>query len=89
MLKEVLDLLRAANGVPISAGAVATQLRLTPEVTEMALRQLEQRGRVEQVAGACAGCEVCPLHRFCAGASSDVDRGGSHGYRIRVSNAQT
>jgi hypothetical protein len=85
MLKEVLDLLRAANGTAVSAAMVSMQLGIAPEVTALLLRQLVQRGRVVQVAGACAGCEICPLHRFCAGASGAVDAGSSHGYRIRVS----
>lgn len=84
MLRDLLNLLQCAGGMPLSAAAVAEHLGLAPEVAQHMLNLLVQRGRLVQVEGGCAGCEVCPLHRFCAGASrGDVDLPRSHGYRIR------
>lgn len=84
-MQEVFALVRSANGVPLSAEVVARHLGLAPDVARHMLMMLVQRGRLVQVEGACAGCEVCPLHRFCAGASQvGVDRQPGPGYRIRV-----
>lgn len=71
-MRDVLELIRRAQGRPLSAEAIAGQLGLAPEVVRHMLRQLVQRGRLTAVDGGCAGCEVCPLHRFCAGASGGV-----------------
>lgn len=67
-MREVLELIRRAGGKPLSAEAIAGQLGLSPEIVRHMLWQLVQRGRLAAVDGGCAGCDVCPLHRFCAGA---------------------
>ena len=85
VLQDVLDLIRRADGRPLSVALVAGQLGLAPDVAQHMLHVLVQRGRVVQVENGCRGCEVCPLHRFCAGASVvDIDRAASDGYCIRV-----
>lgn len=85
MLQEVLALMRRAGGAPISAEMIAAQLGISRDVAQHMVLLLVQRGRLVQVDGGCVACDVCPLHRFCAGASQGgIDREVSHGYRIRV-----
>lgn len=74
MLQDVLDLVRGAKGQPLSAAAIAGELKLTTAVAEHMLHVLVQRGKLLPVQS-CAGCEVCPLHRFCAGSSGTQIRG--------------
>lgn len=69
-MRDVLEIIRRAQGRPLSAEAIAGQLNLAPDIVRHMLRQLVQRGRLAAVDGGCEGCEVCPLHRFCAGAGS-------------------
>lgn len=74
MLQEVLDLVRRAQGQPLSAAAIGGHLGLPTPVAEHMLYLLVQRGRLSPVQ-ACAGCEVCPLHRFCAGSGGALPQG--------------
>jgi DNA-binding IscR family transcriptional regulator len=79
MIQDVLQLIRQSNGRPLSAEAIAGRLGLPPAVVQHMLLLLVQRGRLSPVGGACSGCDVCPLHRFCAGA----DASSVQGYVIR------
>lgn len=74
MLQEILALIRLSEGRPLTAAAIAGRLNLPPETIRHMLYILVQRGRLAPVDG-CSGCEVCPLHRFCAG-SNGVQRLG-------------
>jgi hypothetical protein len=74
MLQEVLDLIRRSGARPLSAAAIAGHLNLPPEMVQHMLYVLVHRGRLAPVDG-CSGCDVCPLHRYCAG-SDGVQRQG-------------
>lgn len=65
-MREVLALIRQAEGKPLSAEAIAGRLDLSPDVVRHMLWQLVQKGKLAPMEGACRGCDVCPLHRFCA-----------------------
>lgn len=75
MLQQILTLFRRSQGQPLSRDAVALQLGVPPPVVEQMLRTLVQRGRLVEVEEACIGCEICPLHAFCAGAPTITTRG--------------
>lgn len=75
MLQQILALFRRSRGQPLSRDAIALQLGVPPPVVEQMLRTLVQRGRLVEVDEACTGCDVCPLHTFCAGAPTVATRG--------------
>lgn len=74
-MRDVLELMRQAGGRPLSAEVIAGQLGLCPDLVRHMLWQLVQRGKLTAVNGACNGCEVCPLHRFCSSAGSSKLQG--------------
>jgi hypothetical protein len=74
MLQEILALIRLSGGRPLTAAAIAGRLDLPPETVRHMLYILVQRGRLTPVDG-CSGCDVCPLHRFCAGSDGVQPQG--------------
>ncbi len=69
MLSELITLLR--EGGTHRVVDLARALDTTPTLVEMMLEDLEQRGMLKRVGGACSGtCQSCPLAGLCAAGES-------------------
>lgn len=65
LVAQALDLLRR----PKTPEELARALDLTPQGTELLLRQLERRGYVRRLSCG-AGCGLCGFRQACPGASA-------------------